>query len=70
VTEKGERSPALKDVFLPHRADVLATFLQACDWTKIGKDLQPSQNQGGDKKVLSTGDSTGAVRTLGGSASH
>ncbi len=68
VTEKGERSPALKDVFLPHRADVLATFLQACDWQKIGENLQPSpQGQGGDKKVKSA---DGAVRTLGGSASH
>lgn len=71
VTEKGERSPALKDVFLPHRADVLSTFLQACDWNKINANLQPNPQGGGFEKDLEApGGGMSGVRTLGGSASH
>jgi hypothetical protein len=41
IDEQGELSPALKDVFLPHRADVLQTFLRACDRAAITANLQP-----------------------------
>jgi hypothetical protein len=41
INELGELSPALTDVFLPYRADVLSTFLQACDRDKIEANLQP-----------------------------
>lgn len=40
INEQGELSPALTDVFLPHRADVLTTFLQACDVDKVEANLQ------------------------------
>lgn len=40
VTEKGELSPALKDVFLPHRAKVLETYLQACDLDAMFESFQ------------------------------
>lgn len=42
IDEHGALSPALKDVFLPQRADVLSTYLQACDWTKIQSNFQPT----------------------------
>jgi hypothetical protein len=41
VNERGELSAALTDVFLPYRADVLSTFLQACDLEKVQANLQP-----------------------------
>jgi mono/diheme cytochrome c family protein len=41
IDEHGAISPALKDVFLPKRADVLSTYLQACDVTKMTSNLQP-----------------------------
>jgi hypothetical protein len=40
INELGELSPALTDVFLPHRAEVLSTFLQACDVEKVEANLQ------------------------------
>lgn len=71
VTEKGERSPALKEVFLPHRADVLQTFLQSCDPNAINGNLQPSGPGGGfEEGQESVGAPGGAARTLGGSSSH
>jgi len=71
VTEKGERSPALKEVFLPHRADVLATFLQSCDPTAIQGNLQPGGPGGFQEgKESQSGMAGGAARTLGGSSSH
>jgi hypothetical protein len=41
IDEQGELSPALKEVFLPHRAAVLQTFLQACDNAAVQANLQP-----------------------------
>jgi hypothetical protein len=63
VTETGELSPALKDVFLPHRAQVMATFLQACDLDAILGSLA-SDGPAGLKKEIAAG------RTLGGSRTH
>jgi hypothetical protein len=40
VDELGRLSPALVEVFLPHRAQVMTTFLQACDPQAIGDNLQ------------------------------
>jgi hypothetical protein len=40
INELGELSPALTDLFLPYRADVLSTFLQACDADKVEANLQ------------------------------
>lgn len=41
IDERGELSAALTDVFLPHRARVLSTYLQACDVSAIEANLQP-----------------------------
>lgn len=41
INERGELSAALTEVFLPHRADVLSTFLQACDPVSVRANLQP-----------------------------
>ncbi|MEO7330052.1 MAG: hypothetical protein ABI193_15865 [Minicystis sp.] len=41
IDEKGALSPALTDVFLPRRASVLGTYLQACDLPQIMANLQP-----------------------------
>jgi hypothetical protein len=65
VNEKSEISPALKDVFLPHRARVLETFLQACDLDAMFDNLQtgkPKPDSG--FKTIAPG------RTLGGSGTH
>lgn len=40
INEQGELSEALTSVFLPHRAEVLTTFLQACDFDKVEANLQ------------------------------
>jgi len=40
INEQGELSAALTDVFLPNRASVLTTFLQACDLDKVEANLQ------------------------------
>lgn len=63
VTETSELSPALKEVFLPRRAQVMETFLQACDMDAILGSLPPA-SPGGLKKQLSPG------RTLGGGRTH
>jgi hypothetical protein len=42
IDENGALSPALTDVFLPHRARVMTTFLQACDLPAIKANLQPN----------------------------
>lgn len=39
IDEQGQLSPALRDVFLPYRARVLETFLQACDGAAIRNHL-------------------------------
>jgi hypothetical protein len=41
IDEHGVLSDALTQVFLPHRADVFSTYLQACDEIAIRKNLQP-----------------------------
>jgi hypothetical protein len=41
ITEDGELSEALTDVFLPRRAEIMALFLEACDWDAIRDSLQP-----------------------------
>jgi hypothetical protein len=42
IDENGNLSEALTGVFLPHRARVLTTYLQACDAGAIRKNLVPS----------------------------
>jgi hypothetical protein len=42
VDEQGELSPALREVFLPHRARVLSTYLQACNAGAIADYFQYS----------------------------
>jgi hypothetical protein len=66
ISEKGEISPALKDVFLPHRADVMKIFLQACDLEALNGSLQQPQNSGGGGPEKNMA----AARTIGGSQSH
>ena len=66
VTEKSELSPALTEVFLPHRAKVMETFLQACDMDAILGGLQSSD--GGMKSGVEMRRAPG--RTLGGSRTH
>jgi hypothetical protein len=79
INEKREISPALKQVFLPRRAEVLQTFLQACDPQAIQSDLQPippggkfegDANGGPPPNKDVSHDATAAVRTLGGSSTH
>jgi hypothetical protein len=40
IDEQGNLSPALTDVFLPHRADVFSTYLRACDAAAVRANLQ------------------------------
>jgi hypothetical protein len=68
ITETGELSPALKDVFLPHRAKVLTTFLQACDEGALLDVLQPVPGSSFDKQPM-PGEKA-LVPTLGGSQVH
>jgi hypothetical protein len=42
IDEKGALSEALSDVFLPRRAEVLQTFVQACDLDAISANLLPA----------------------------
>lgn len=63
VNEKSEISPALKDVFLPHRAKVLETYLQACDLDAMFDNFQSGLPPNGFKVLP-------RARTLGGSATH
>lgn len=64
IDEKGNRSPALKDVFLPHRAKVLSTYLQACNEEEIAASFAGTPNNGGGELRASR------PRTLGGSSTH
>ena len=64
IDEAGQLSPALKEVFLPHRADVLTAFLQACDAAAIDDAFGLPPGSGGSTKALD------ARRTIGGSATH
>ncbi len=45
IDEQGALSEALTTVFLPHRAAVLGTYLQACDLAEVIKNLQPVTEQ-------------------------
>jgi hypothetical protein len=46
IDEKGGLSPALTEAFLPRRADVLQTYLQACDIGAVYGNLEPSNGKG------------------------
>lgn len=50
IDEKGKLSPALHEVFLPHRAEVMSTYLQACDLPTMMANLQPSPPKDGGPK--------------------
>jgi hypothetical protein len=65
VDEKGNVSPALKDVFLPHRAEVLTRVLQACYTDDIYEGLAAptGASAGAQTKSLRRG-------TIGGSVTH
>ena len=64
IDEKGARSPALRDVFLPHRANVMTTFLQACDEEAIHQSFAGTPNSGAPTARAAR------PRTLGGSSTH
>jgi len=63
IDEHGEISPALKEVFLPHRAEVLTTYLKACDAEAIAANVGGPFGTGAQTKSSSR-------RTLGGSTTH
>jgi hypothetical protein len=42
IDEQGALSDALTQVYLPQRAQVLSTYLQACDAAAIERNLQPA----------------------------
>lgn len=63
IDEAGNLSPALKDVFLPHRARVITAFLQACDAAAID-DAFGTTGGGTSAKAFD------ARRTIGGSTTH
>lgn len=65
IDEKGNRSPALRDVFLPHRANVMTTYLQACDEETIINSFSGTPNNGSAPSTRSA-----RPRTLGGSTTH
>ncbi|MDC3962295.1 hypothetical protein [Polyangium jinanense] len=44
IDENGTLSEALTDVFLPRRAEVLSTYLQACDVGAIMNNLEPGNS--------------------------
>jgi hypothetical protein len=50
IDENGSLSPALTDVFLPRRASMMTTFLQACDADAILNNLQPNPPSSGIPK--------------------
>jgi hypothetical protein len=49
IDEQGQLSPALTEVFLPHRAELMSIFLQACDAAAVysALGLLPPVEQGG-----------------------
>ncbi|MEZ4301028.1 MAG: hypothetical protein R3B70_39195 [Polyangiaceae bacterium] len=63
IDERGQISPALRDVFLPHRAEVLTRYLQACDTDAVVDALE-------GKTDAPTTKSLDMTRTLGGSRTH
>jgi hypothetical protein len=64
IDEQGRRSPALQEVFLPQRAKVLTTYLQACNQAEINEAFGAPPGGGTSAKVLS------GQRTIGGRATH
>ena len=64
IDETGKRSPALEQVFLPHRAEVLTTYLQACDEEAILANVGGPFGTGAQTK------SSNGRQTLGGSTTH
>ncbi|MFO0591701.1 MAG: hypothetical protein U0441_29410 [Polyangiaceae bacterium] len=64
IDESGNLSPALKDVFLPHRANVVTAFLQACDEAAINDAFAPPPSAG------STTKSAKFNATIGGRSTH
>lgn len=64
IDEKGQISPALKDVFLPHRADVMTAFLQACSEDAINDAFAAPPTPG------STTKSAHKNQTIGGRSTH
>ena len=64
IDEHGDLSPALRDVFLPHRAEVLTTYLQGCDPEAIEGNIGGPFGTGAQTKALRPG------ATLGGSVTH
>jgi hypothetical protein len=64
IDEHGALSPALKEVFLPHRAEVLASYLRACGAeTTAGDATAPPASE-------AQAQSPAPRRTLGGSVTH
>lgn len=63
VDENGNRSPALKDVFLPRRAEVFTTYLQSCS------DSAVEEAFGGSTGAPTT-KSASTRQTIGGSTTH
>ena len=63
IDERGDLSPALKEVFLPKRAHVLETYLQACD---EGAILEAFGAEAGDGFSVKAS----RPRTLGGHTTH
>jgi hypothetical protein len=64
IDENGKRSPALEQVFLPHRAEVMTTYLQACDQEAIDAAFAAPSAGGTTTKSLNRN------RTIGGGATH
>lgn len=64
VTEKRERSEALTQVFLPHRARVMTTYLQACNEEDMNVAFGATPSGGVGTKALDR------RRTIGGSSTH
>ena len=63
IDENGDLSPALRDVFLPHRADVITAFLQACDETAIDDAFAPPKVPGSSTKSAKFNASIGGRST-------
>ena len=63
IDERGNLSPALTEVFLPHRAEVLTAYLQACNEDEILQHFTTAA-QG------EVGTRSARPRTLGGSTTH
>lgn len=65
IDEHGNVSPALKEVFLPHRADILTRYLQAC-----GNEYEMAASLNVATAGGATTKSMNRRRTIGGSVTH